>query len=169
MTRKTLGMLVVAASCLIPGSFALLPATPQDTVSFSNQAGLPPAIVAGTTSVTFDLLRPSQVQRFFVDCSDATRLDVRVADGGIKGDRWEVTVKVWDDAPNVAVTACPGGVNAFSQYARVFNYQATPMRALIEVRYRDGINVFIAGGFLEVKSNTACVPVLTDLGTTDEI
>ena len=169
MTKKTISMLIAASSCLIPGSFALLPAAPQDTDTFSNAPGLPPSIVAGTTSVTFSFSRPSQVQRYYVECSDATRLDVRVADGGIKGDHWQATVKVWDARPNVAQTAAPGNVNAWSQYARVYNLASTPMLALIEVRYRDGINIFGAGGFLEVKSNSSCVPVVTDLGQTDEI
>ena len=126
----------------------------------------------GTVSISFgSFARPTSVQRYYVECSDANVLNVFVSDGGISGDHWQVDVKVWDNKPNVATSSAPGGAGFFSAPAKVYSSRSKSLgiTALIEIRYRDGIDVFGANGTLRVDSNGSCTPVLTDLGQTDEI
>ena len=110
---------------------------------------------------------PNQVQRYYVECSDATNIRAQIADCCIPGDHFEVTVKTWDPAPNEAVATCPGGAGVYGVPAKAFNYGRTPMRALVEVRYLHGINSFSAGWYLRLLTNGTCEPIVTDLGLSE--
>lgn len=123
-------------------------------------------------TVTCNLDRPSEVQRFAVQCTGATRLDAQVADCCMDGDHWETKVKAWDRAPNTAVTTSPGAANLFGVSTRVYNYGGTPqspghISALVDCSYIHGIDVFPAGSFIALSSDGSCS--VTDLGTQDAI
>ena len=166
----------VAIAALVLGTpiaaMSLSPATAQQggTTTSPNSKGNSITSTRGATFVSFSLARPSNVQRYLVTCSDATRLDVNIADCCIAGDHYEATVKCWDAKPNTAVTTSPGAADVFGANARVFDYgHSSDLTAVIEVRYLNGVNAFSAGGSMNIVSNGSCVPAVTDLGIIDEI
>lgn len=123
-------------------------------------------------TVFCSLNRASEVQRFAVDCQNATRLNTQVADCCIAGDHWEVKAKVWDQRPNTAVATSPGGTNVFGVNARVFNYGGTPenprhLYAEIDCSMLHGVDIFPADSTLVLTSDGTCT--VTDLGKRDEI
>ena len=123
-------------------------------------------------TVTCNVDRASEIQRFAVQCTGATRLDAQVADCCIDGDHWETKVKAWDRAPNTAVTTAPGTANQFGVSSRVYNYGGTPenpghISALVDCSYIHGVDVFPAGAFIALSSDGSCS--VTDLGTQDVI
>ncbi len=117
--------------------------------------------------------RPSEVQRYNVQCTNARRVDVQIADCCIPGDHWEAKSKAWDAAPNTAVTTSPGAQNVFGLRSRVYNYGGTPqnlrnINVEVDCSYIHGVNVFGAGSFLRITSDSPnCV--VTDLGKRDSI
>lgn len=118
------------------------------------------------------LNRPSEVQRYSVQCQNASRLDANVADCCIPGDHWEAKSKSWDVAPNTAVTTSPGPANAYGVLSRVYNYGGTPqnpgnLSAEVDCAYAHGVNVFPAASFIVLSSDGPCT--VTDLGRRDEI
>lgn len=122
--------------------------------------------------VVCNLDRPSEIQRYNVTCTGATRLDAQVADCCMVGDHWEAKIKAWDSAPNTAVTTAPGAVNVFGVSSRVYNYGGTAqapgqLNAEVDCSYIHGINVFPAGANLALSSDGTCT--VTDLGTSDAI
>ena len=117
--------------------------------------------------------RPSQVQRYFVLCPDATELDVDIANCCIPGDHWEAKVKSWDEKPNTAVTTSPGPADVPGVPARVYTYEGPPenpgeLRAAIECTYLHGVNIFPASSFLRVTPNRGSCRI-KDVGLEDEI
>ncbi len=117
--------------------------------------------------------RPSEVQRYNVQCSNARRVDVQIADCCIPGDHWEAKSKAWDRAPNTAVTTSPGGQNVFGLRSRVYNYGGTPqnprnINVEVDCAYIHGVNVFGAGSFLRITSDSPNCAI-TDLGKRDAI
>ena len=147
---------------------ATRPNTPSDDErSRAFAAPVPPQQTK--LSLVCTLQRPSQVQRFFIQCAPGTaQLDVAVADCCIPGDHWQVKVKSWDAAPKTAGATAPGPGPVFGVPARVFNYGGPhELRALIECSYLHGINVFPAGAFITVTSPGACTN--TNVGLEDII
>lgn len=123
-------------------------------------------------TVVCNLDRPSEVQRYNVTCTGATRLDAHVADCCMDGDHWEAKIKNWDRAPNTGVTTSPGPANAFGVITRVYNYGGTPqnpghINAEVDCSYIHGIDVFPAGSYIALSSDGNCS--VTDLGTQDSI
>ena len=122
--------------------------------------------------LTCELARPSQIQRYFIDCTPGTtQIDVAVADCCIPGDHWQVKAKAWDAAPNTAVETAPPN-NVFSPPGRVLNYGGTShnhdLKALVECSYLNGVDVFPAGAFITVTSaGGSCTS--TPLGLEDRI
>ena len=189
--RKTiiLGALVLAALGGVPvvaqqlseePIFSELPRGNKNTASLDDTSLKATAAVADKLfprarwkqTVVCNLDRPSEVQRFAVQCSGATRLDAQVADCCIDGDHWETKVKAWDKAPNTGVATSPGPANMFGVTTRVYNYGGTPqspghISALVDCSYIHGIDVFPAGSFVALSSDGACT--VTDLGTQDAI
>ena len=129
-----------------------------------------PSPGGGSTSVGFLFDRPSQVQRYLVTVPDGTRIDTIIEDGGLNGDHWVATCKVWDAKPNTAVASAPGPVGSFSAPARCFSYSAAGfMQMVVEVTYSHGINLFGASGDLTFTNTGPTAPTVTDLGITDDI
>jgi hypothetical protein len=123
-------------------------------------------------TVICSLNRPMEVQRYQVQCKEATRLDARVADCCISGDHWEAKSKNWDRAPNTAVTTSPGPANVFGVDGRVYNYGGTAtnprnINAEVDCTYLNGVDVFPADSFIVLSSDGDCV--VTDLGKRDAI
>jgi hypothetical protein len=123
-------------------------------------------------TVVCNLDRPSEVQRYAVTCTGASRLDAHVADCCMDGDHWEAKIKNWDRAPNTGVTTSPGPANAFGVITRVYNYGGTPQNpghisAEVDCSYIHGIDVFPAGSYIALSSDGNCS--VTDLGTQDSI
>jgi len=160
--------------------FSELPRGKQNTASLDDSSLKATAAVAEKLyprarwrqTVTCNLDRPSEVQRFAVQCTGATRLDAQVADCCMDGDHWETKVKAWDKSPNTAVTTSPGPANMFGVSTRVYNYGGTPqspghISALVDCSYIHGIDVFPAGSFIALSSDGSCS--VTDLGTQDAI
>lgn len=114
--------------------------------------------------------RSSQIQRYFLTCSDATTLQVEVQDVAAPGDHWQVKAKIWDGHPNTAVATAPGGQDVFGAPATVYTYGlTTPLRALIECSYLHGTNNFAADGVVRLSTDGTCTPSITDLGLVDAL
>lgn len=114
--------------------------------------------------------RPSQIQRYYLECTDATTLQVEVQDVAAPGDHWQAKAKTWDSAPNTAVATAPGGQNVFGAPATVYTYgTTTPLRAFIECSYSHGTNNFQADGVIRLSTDGTCTPVITDMGLIDAI
>ena len=131
-----------------------------------------PADTQWRASLTCTLLRPSEVQRYNVRCTGATRLDVQMADCCIAGDHWEGKSKNWDSRPNTAVTTSPGPANVFGVASRVYNYGGAPQNprnidAEVDCSYIHGVDVFPAASFIILSSDGVCR--VTDLGKRDAI
>jgi hypothetical protein len=98
-----------------------------------------------------------------VVCPGGTFLDFYVSDGFIPGDHWELKGKIWDLAPNTAVTTSPGPVIAYSVPGRVYTYGGPgPLDAYIECTYIHGINNFGASSFVIFVSDAAACAVTPD-------
>ncbi len=114
------------------------------------------------TTVFCTLFGPAEVQGYRVTCGGARFVDFTVSDGFIPGDHWSLKGKNWDSRPNTSVTTSPGGVIAFGQTARVYNYGGTPqnpgnMDTYIQCTYLHGVDVFPASSFVTISSGGACV------------
>ncbi len=110
---------------------------------------------------------PYEVRRFELKCDEAEYLDVTLADCCLEGDTWQAKAKVWDEKPNSAIVVTPSKNNEKSAVARVYNNggtQANPkqLTALIECRYKSGINQFPAASLFTTKSDGYCK--MKDLG-----
>lgn len=123
-------------------------------------------------SVSCTLDRASEVQRYAIECQNATRLNAQIADCCIAGDHWEIKAKVWDVRPNTAVTTAPGGANVFGVPLRVFNYGGTPenprhLYGEVDCSFLHGVDLFPASSTVVLTSDGSCT--VRDLGKRDEI
>ncbi len=97
---------------------------------------------------------PGGVDKFRIKCrAGGTYLQFYIADGGWPGDHWQLKGKLWDIAPNTAVTTSPGGTWDFGAPGRVYTYVDPPgikggLDALVECSYLHGRNDFPAGSFV---------------------
>jgi hypothetical protein len=132
-----------------------------------------PAEITSNETLICLFERPSQVQRYFVLCAEATELDVDIADCCVPGDHWEAKVKSWDEKPNTAVTTSPGPADVPGVPARVYTYEGPPenpgeLRAAIECTYLHGVNLFPAESFLKLTPNRGSCSIEM-VGLEDEI
>jgi hypothetical protein len=130
-----------------------------------SQSSLP---LSSETSFVCIINSPYEVRRYELECSDAEYLEVTVADCCISGDVWQAKVKVWDKTPNIAIAVTPNKANYEGVPARVYNNGGTnknpkQLIALLECRYKTGINVFPAASLFKTKSDGYCK--LKDLGS----
>jgi hypothetical protein len=148
---------------------------PMATLALASNTAGPPgpkaAIEKGAYTATKDIIftldAPHQVQRYRVTCSDATLLDVKLADCCTPGDHWEARAFIHDKNPQLAITTAPGGADVFGVPARVYTYGGKPLEVLVEVRYLHGLNSFPSGGTVRFVTNGTCSPDITDLGLSD--
>ncbi len=110
---------------------------------------------------------PYEVRRFELKCDEAEYLDVTLADCCLEGDTWQATAKVWDEKPNKAIVVTPSKDNEKSAVARVYNNGGAEanlkqLTALIECRYKSGINQFPAASLFTTTSDGYCT--VKDLG-----
>jgi hypothetical protein len=121
----------------------------------------------GDTTYYLNFERPNQVQRYFLECSDATKLHVSVMDCCMDGDQFEATLRGWDAKPCKNVTMAPEDANKWSPFVAFENWRGGPLRAMIEIRYPHGVNVFPAGAWVKFDTNNSCVPTIMDLGLSE--
>lgn len=115
-------------------------------------------------SVDCTLTRPSDVQGYDIQCTNASFLDARHADFFIPGDHFQSKLKAWDWKPNTAVTTSPGPGGVFGVPARVYNYGGTPenpryLHVYLECTYIHGVNIFPAGSTITLSSDGNCAVV----------
>ena len=153
-------ILVAAASglllCLAGVAIAPPPLSAQDSNTFSGARG--PGYEGEDREVILicDASAPSTVQRFRAECANTPSLEVDVADCCIPGDHFQVKVKVYDAAPNTAITTSSGEADRFGEDAKVYNYGGTPenpgvLDATIECSYLHGVGLFPAGSSVRIR------------------
>jgi hypothetical protein len=167
--KKCLACLVVVGLMILFGAMVVV-AADNTTKSAGTPGGTPPGPTtsAASADTSKDFLRPNQVWRQYVEVADGTSLSVQVLDYGLPYDYWSAKVKVWDKYPSEAVTTGSGSTTSWSPAARVLTIGVKPLRALVEVRYQNGINMFPAGMYTRITVNDSfTAPTVTDLGLFD--
>lgn len=120
---------------------------------------LPPnqAFIIGT------MTGPGWVQSYAVTCSGNARLFVQLRDCCMPGDHFEASARSWDKKPTTVRMLASGSTSGWTS-ATLRSFGSAPLRALLNVRYLHGINIFPAGFELQLT----CLPATSVITWTDE-
>jgi hypothetical protein len=160
MRLRNLLLLVCVALVLVP--FAALAQNHEEMAEGSP----PPGDRRWETEVYHEFSAPHLVQSYAVVCHSsavAPSLLVGIRDCCMPGDQWDVKGHFYDANP-MDVGVCGGG--GITGYRSVLGSGAgQPLRAIVNIRYAQGINDWPAGGW----ARFTCLPrdsiiEVTDLG-----
>ncbi len=116
---------------------------------------------------TFEM--PGLVQVYAVECSKIGGIKFRIRDCCMAGDRWEVLGKLADQKPAVAMLTGTGSTTGW-RATTIDGKGSAPLRAMLQVRYCHGVNVFPASATLDVFcTNPNAKLDVTDLGQFPDI
>ena len=151
-----LGALALAVVAL-PGVAAAQGNAPAELLA-------PEMLAPNQVTLSGTMTGPGWVQSYSVSCSGNAKLKVEIRDCCMPGDHFEASARTWDKRRTTVRVLATGNTSVYSG-ARLRPFGVvSQLRALVNVRYMHGINVFPAGFYVRLT----CLPATSILTYSDE-